>query len=65
MMVGILSNIKKMVNEFEFSEVFEVLNKIGEYSLNDKQKEFFDSLTKLMDELNVEAIEALIDSYEL
>ena len=45
--------------------MFEVLNKIGEYSLNDKQKEFFDSLTKLMDELNVEAIEALIDSYEL
>ena len=64
MMVGILSNIKKRVDEFEFSEVFEVLSKIEEYSLNDKQKEFFDRLTKLMDELDVEAIGSLIDSYD-
>ncbi|MGN0366826.1 MAG: ATP-binding protein [Suilimivivens sp.] len=63
-MKGILSNIRIKLDEFEFAEIFEILDKIDLYQKNEKQSKFFEELKVLMDDLKVEEISILLDNYE-
>lgn len=63
-MKGILSNIRAKLDEFEFAEIFDTLEKIDQYRKNEKQEKFFEQLRVLMDDLNVEEIYLLLDNYE-
>lgn len=63
-MSGILANIRRRIGEFDFAEVFELLEQIEKYEMNEKQAEFFDKLKILMNDLNVEEIQQLLDSYK-
>ena len=63
-MSGILANIRSRIDEFDFAEIFELLEQIEKYEMNEKQAEFFDKLKILMNDLNVEEIQQLLDSYE-
>ncbi|MDD6491026.1 MAG: ATP-binding protein [Firmicutes bacterium] len=63
-MKGILSNIRTKLDEFEFAEIFDTLEKIDQYRKNEKQEKFFEQLRVLMDDLNVEEIYLLLDNYE-
>ena len=63
-MSGILANIRSRIDEFDFAEIFELLEQIEKYEMNEKQAEFFDKLKILMNDLNVEEIRQLLDSYE-
>ena len=63
-MSGILTNIRSRIDEFDFAEIFELLEQIEKYEMNEKQAEFFDKLKILMNDLNVEEIQQLLDSYE-
>lgn len=63
-MKGILSNIRAKLDEFEFAEIFDTLEKIDQYRKNEKQEKFFEQLKVLMDDLNVEEIDLLLDGYE-
>lgn len=60
----ILNNIRGKIQEFDFAAVFEVLEQIENYQLNDKQAEFFTKLKDFMDEFNVDEIYLLLDSYQ-
>ena len=61
-MIGIVSNIRSHLNEFDFSSIFEILEQMDLYQKNEKQTAFFDRLKILMDDLNVEEINLLLDS---
>ncbi|MGN1146760.1 MAG: hypothetical protein ACI4R5_09945, partial [Acetatifactor sp.] len=63
-MKGILANIQGLLDEFDFDKIFELLEQIDNYQSSEKQKAFFDRLKALMDDLNVEEIQLLLNSYE-
>lgn len=63
-MRGILANIRSLLNEFDFDKIFELLEQIDNYQPNEKQEAFFECLKALMDDLNVDEIYLLLDSYE-
>lgn len=62
-MSGILTNIRRLLDEFDFDKIFELLEQIDNYQPNEKQKAFFERLKILMDDLNIDEIYLLLDSY--
>lgn len=63
-MRGILSNIRRCLDDFDFAAIFEIMEQVEKYRTNEKQKAFFTSLKTLMDNLSIEEIYPLLDSYE-
>ena len=59
-----LHNIQNKVEEFEFAQVFEILEQLENYQVDDKQAELIKQIKVLMDDFNVDEINALLDSYE-
>ena len=59
-----LHNIQNKVEEFEFAQVFEILEQLENYQVDDKQAELLKQIKVLMDDFNVDEINALLDSYE-
>ncbi len=58
---GILLNIKKHVDSFEFAEIFDILEEMKKHPLPAAYQQFFDRLSVLMDELAVDDIKKLIE----
>lgn len=63
-MRGILANIRRRLEEFDFAAIFEILEQVEKYRTDEKQKTFFERLKTLMDDLNVDEISSLLDSYK-
>lgn len=58
---NVLSNIRHHVENFEFAQVFEILEDMKKYELPDDSKELFARLEAMMDDLAVEDIGNLLD----
>ena len=63
-MQGILANIRCRLDEFDFAAIFELLEQVEKYQMNEKQSAFFEQLRMWMDNLDTEKIYHLLDSYE-
>lgn len=61
MLSGILLNIRKHVDNFEFGKIFEILDEMKKYPLSAEYQEIFGRLTSLMDELAVDDIRQFIE----
>lgn len=60
MIYTILSNIRNHIDNFEFAQVFEILDEMEKYSLPDEYREIFDKLKTMMDNLAVDDIQQLL-----
>ena len=60
--IQILNNIDRCIDDFDFSEVFEILEETKNYKLPKVYKEAFDKITQLMDDLLVDEIKELIQN---
>ncbi len=59
---NILSNILRYVKNFEFAQVFEILDDVKKYRLPDRYRDIFDKFENMMDDLNVDDIRELIET---
>lgn len=62
-MQGTLANIRCRLEEFDFAAIFELLEQVEKYQMNEKQSAFFEQLKILMNDLDIEQISHLLDSY--
>ena len=62
-MNGLLANIQRLLDNFDFGQIFEILDQLANYRTTEKQSAFFERLKILMDELNVDEIKILISSF--
>lgn len=60
--IQILNNIDRCIDDFDFSEVFEILEEIKNYKVSEKYREIFDKIAELMDELLVDEIKKVIQN---
>ena len=58
--IQILNNIDRCIDDFDFSEVFEILEETKNYKLPEKYRELFDKIANLMEDLSVDEIKELI-----
>lgn len=59
---SVLINVKNYIKDFNFGEVYEILEEADKFQFSDKYADIFANLKMLMDNLDVEEIELLLDS---
>ncbi|MBQ7065361.1 MAG: response regulator [Lachnospiraceae bacterium] len=60
LIVAILRNIDKCIDNFDFAKVFEILEKVKDYELPEKYKELLSHIETLMEDLSVDEIKELL-----
>lgn len=60
MILHMLNNIESHIDNFDFAQVFSILDEVKKYQLPDKYKELLAKISELMDDLNVDEIRELI-----
>ena len=61
MILQILENIEKYVDDFDFSRVFQILDEIKKCQMPEKYQQVFGQIGVWMDELEVDKIKELIE----
>ena len=59
-MAAMLANIKRLIREFDFEEIFKLLEQTKQYQLTEEQRALFTSLHDLIEELNIEEAYSLL-----
>lgn len=57
-----LHNINKCIDDFDFAQIFDILEKVKAYEIDDNYRTLFDEIEKLMDDLAVDEIKELINN---
>ena len=59
--IPILNNIERCIDDFDFSEVFEILEETKKYKLSEKYAEIFNQIEELMEDLSIDEIKELLN----